>query len=77
MDFIFFGVPRSRNIKMVQVLETRHTFLHPFENVTTAFWYKYVRSRLDEGTASRIKVIDITDRRVDSKGRLITNRIMS
>lgn len=57
---------------MVKVFETEHTFLHPFERVTSAFWRKYPND-----AASHVKAIDITDRRIDAQGRLITNRIMS
>ena len=49
---------------MVKVFETEHTFLHPFDRVTTAFFRKYPND-----AASHVKAIDITDRRIDSKGQ--------
>jgi len=57
---------------MVKLFSTEHTFNHPFERVTSAFWRKYPND-----AAAHVKAIDITDRRVDANGRLITNRIMS
>jgi len=57
---------------MVKLFSTEHTFQHPFSRVTSAFWRKYPNE-----SASHVKAIDITDRRIDEKGRLITNRIMS
>jgi len=57
---------------MVKLFSTEHTFNHPFERVTSAFWRKYPNE-----AASHVKAIDITDRRIDESGRLITNRIMS
>jgi len=57
---------------MVKLFSAEHTFQHPFERVTSAFWRKYPNE-----AASHVKAIDITDRRIDDKGRLITNRIMS
>jgi len=56
---------------MVQLFTISHTFLHPFDRVTSAFWRKYPNE-----AASHLKSIDITDRRIDSKGRLITNRLL-
>jgi hypothetical protein len=40
--------------------------------VTSAFWRKYPND-----AAAHVKAIDVTDRRIDAEGRLITNRIMS
>lgn len=57
---------------MVKLFSAEHTFQHPFERVTSAFWRKYPND-----AAAHVKAIDITDRRLDSEGRLITNRIMS
>lgn len=57
---------------MVKLFTTEHTFQHPFERVTSAFWRKYPND-----AAAHVKAIDITDRRIDEQGRLITNRIMS
>jgi hypothetical protein len=57
---------------MVQLFSVEHTFLHPFERVTSAFWRKYPNE-----AAQHVRAIDITDRRMDQQGRLITNRIMS
>jgi len=57
---------------MVKLFSTEHTFHHPFERVTSAFWRKYPNE-----AASHVKAIDITDRRIDEQGRLITNRLMS
>jgi len=57
---------------MVKLFSTEHVFQHPFERVTSAFWRKYPND-----AAAHVKSIDITDRRVDEQGRLITNRIMS
>jgi hypothetical protein len=57
---------------MVKLFSTSHTFHHPFDRVTSAFWRKYPNE-----AAAHVKAIDITDRRVDAQGRLITNRVMS
>jgi len=57
---------------MVKLFSTDHIFQHPFERVTSAFWRKYPNDK-----AGHVKAIDITDRRIDEQGRLITNRIMS
>lgn len=57
---------------MVKLFSTEHTFQHPFERVTSAFWRKYPNE-----AAAHVRAIDITDRRIDDQGRLITNRIMS
>jgi len=57
---------------MVKLFSTEHTFHHPFDRVTSAFWRKYPNE-----CAAHVKAIDITDRRIDAQGRLITNRIMS
>lgn len=57
---------------MVKLFSVEHTFQHPFERVTSAFWRKYPNE-----SSAHVKAIDITDRRVDEQGRLITNRIMS
>lgn len=92
---------------MVKLFSAEHTFNHPFERVTSAFWRKcqhthterqaeptraggggttcwsslvssLVLLRVDPNEAAQhVKAIDITDRRIDSQGRLITNRIMS
>jgi len=57
---------------MVKLFSAEHTFRHPFERVTSAFWRKYPND-----AAAHVKTIDVTDRRIDDQGRLITNRIMS
>jgi hypothetical protein len=57
---------------MVKLFSAEHTFNHPFERVTLAWMGKYPNE-----AAQHVKAIDITDRRIDSEGRLITNRIMS
>jgi len=57
---------------MVKLFTTEHTFHHPFDRVTSAFWRKYPNE-----ASAHVKAIDITDRRIDSSGRLITNRIVS
>lgn len=57
---------------MVKLFQTEHTFHHPFDRVTSAFWRKYPNE-----AAAHVKAIDITDRRIDAQGRLITNRITS
>lgn len=57
---------------MVKLFTASHTFAHPFDRVSAAFWRKYPND-----AAAHVKAIDVTERRVDSKGRLITNRIMS
>lgn len=57
---------------MVKLFTAEHTFNHPFDRVTSAFWRKYPNE-----SASHVRAIDITDRRMDAQGRLITNRIMS
>lgn len=55
---------------MVKLFSAEHTFQHPFERVTSAFWRKYPND-----LASHVRAVDITDRRIDDQGRLITNRI--
>jgi hypothetical protein len=57
---------------MVQLFSVEHEFKHPWERVTSAFWRKYPNE-----AAAHVRAIDITDRRMDAQGRLITNRIMS
>lgn len=57
---------------MVKLFSAEHTFQHPFDRTTSAFWRKYPND-----AAAHVKAIDITDRRIDAQGRLITNRIMS
>jgi len=57
---------------MVKLFSVEHEFQHPFERVTSAFWRKYPNE-----ASAHVKAIDITDRRIDAQGRLITNRIMS
>jgi len=57
---------------MVKLFSTEHTFFHPFDRVTSAFWRKYPNEH-----ASHIKGIDCFQRRIDDNGRLITHRIMS
>jgi len=57
---------------MLKPFSTDHTFLHPFDRVTAAFWRKYPNE-----AAAHVKAIDVVDRRLDSQGRLITNRIMA
>ncbi len=57
---------------MVKLFSTDHTFEHPFDRVTSAFWRKYPNQY-----ATHLKAIDIVDRRLDSEGRMITNRIQS
>lgn len=57
---------------MVKLFSATHTFNHPFDRVTSAFWRKYPND-----SAAHVKAIDVTERRVDAQGRLVTNRIMS
>jgi len=57
---------------MVKLFSTEHTFPHPFNRVTSAWMNKYPNE-----AAAHVKAIDITDRRIDEEGRLITNRIIS
>jgi hypothetical protein len=57
---------------MVKLFSTEHTFRHPFDRVTSAFWRKYPNEH-----AAHVKAVDITDRRIDDQGRLITTRLMS
>jgi len=57
---------------MVKLFAVEHTFQHPFDRVTAAFWRKYPNE-----SASHVRAIDVTDRRIDDSGRLITNRIMA
>jgi len=57
---------------MVKLFSTEHTFFHPFERVTSAFWRKYPNEH-----AAHIKGIDCFSRHVDSEGRLVSHRIMS
>jgi hypothetical protein len=57
---------------MVKLFSFEHTFQHPFHSVTAAWMAKYPND-----AAKHVKAIDITDRRIDQNGRLITNRIMS
>lgn len=49
---------------MVKLFTTEHTFQHPFERVTSAFWRKYPND-----AAAHVKAIDITDRRIDEQGQ--------
>jgi len=57
---------------MVKLFSTEHTFRHPFDRVTSAFWRKYPNEH-----AAHVKAVDVTDRRIDDQGRLITTRLMS
>lgn len=57
---------------MVKLFATHHTFDHPFERVSAAFWSKYPND-----AAPHVRAIDIVNRRIDQEGRLITSRIMS
>jgi hypothetical protein len=57
---------------MVKLFSAEHTFQHPFSRVTSAFMNKYPNA-----AAPHVKAIDITDRRIDEQGRLITNRLIS
>jgi len=57
---------------MVKLFSAEHTFRHPFERVTSAFWRKYPND-----ASEHVKAIDVTDRRIDGQGRLITNRIVA
>lgn len=57
---------------MVKLFSVEHTFQHPFDRVTAAFWRKYPNE-----SAAHVKAIDVIDRRIDTQGRLITNRIMA
>jgi hypothetical protein len=57
---------------MVKLFSTEHTFRHPFERVTTAFWRKYPNDY-----AAHVKAIDVTERKMSEEGFLVSNRIMS
>jgi len=57
---------------MVKLFSANHTFYHPFDRVTSAFWRKYPNE-----AAPHVKHVDVVDRRVDDQGRLITSRIVS
>jgi hypothetical protein len=57
---------------MVKLFSTEHTFFHPFDRVTSAFWRKYPNDH-----AQHVQAIDTWDRHVSPQGFLVSNRIMS
>jgi hypothetical protein len=57
---------------MVKLFSIDHTFHHPFDRVTAAFWRKYPND-----SAQHVRAIDVVDRHIDEQGRLVTSRIMS
>jgi len=57
---------------MPKLFTTTHTFQHPFDRVTSAFWRKYPND-----LATHVKAIDVTERTINADGQLVTNRIMT
>jgi hypothetical protein len=56
---------------MVKLFSTEHTFHHPFETVTSAFWRKYPNEK-----AAHVRAIDAFDRAIDARGNLIVSRVV-